>query len=326
MPPSGLPRHDARRRWPPRRPGRRSTRSGRRGSPAPPAWFLHGEAERRGRGAAGGARGARAARRSRGWRCPSRSPPAPTGSTGRPAATRSTTTSPAAAPAPRRRRPSTCSCRWRRRSPRRAGSRGCPPAPAHHLELLKFGKAGETLPLDADPAAAGDDLGALPRADRALPRSGQRLHGAAAAAEADLGQRLRPPVAQGRVGRRRRSGAGAGERRRRRAGPGRDAVGVELGLGQRRLGQDAGADRPGGAAAAGRDRAAEDPLPDLHQGGGGGDAEPAVQDAGRLGDARGRRAARCVARARRGRRGGPARRSSPGRARCSPGRWRRRAA
>ena len=33
------------------------------------------------------------------------------------------------------------------------GFEGLPAAPAHHLELLKFGKAGETLPLDADPAA-----------------------------------------------------------------------------------------------------------------------------------------------------------------------------
>ena len=71
-------------------------------------------------------------------------------------------------------------------------------------------------------------------------------------------------------------------------------VGVELGLGQRRLGQDPGADRPGGAAAARRHRAAADPLPHLHQGGGGRDAEPAVPDARRLGDARRRR--RCAPR------------------------------
>ena len=81
---------------------------------------------------------------------------------------------------------------------------------------------------------------------------------------------------------------------RRRAGPRGGALGVELGLRQCRLRQDPRADRPGGAAAARRHRAAEGPLPHLHQGGGRRDAEPAVQDARRLGDARRRR--RCARR------------------------------
>ena len=39
-------------------------------------------------------------------------------------------------------------------------------------------------------------------------------------------------------------------------------------------------------------QAGKNSLPHLHQGGGGGDAGPAVQAAGRMGDAAGRRAAR----------------------------------
>ena len=94
-------------------------------------------------------------------------------------------------------------------------------------------------------------------------------------------------------------------------GAGRDPGGVELGLGQRRLGQDPGADRPGGAAAAGRHRPAAHPLPHLHQGGGGRDADPALPHPRRLGDARRRRPARRARRARRAGRGAARRAARP---------------
>jgi hypothetical protein len=71
----------------------------------------------------------------------------------------------------------------------------------------------------------------------------------------------------------------------RTAGAGRRPRPCRLAVRQCRVGQDAGADRPGGAAAAGRGRAAEHPVPDLYQGRRGRDAEPPVQAAGRLGDA-----------------------------------------
>ena len=47
-----------------------------------------------------------------------------------------------------------------------------------------------------------------------------------------------------------------------------------LGVGIRRLGKDAGPDGPGAQPAAERGRPGGDPLPDLHQGGRGGDGEP----------------------------------------------------
>ena len=90
------------------------------------------------------------------------SPPAPTASTAPPAATRSTTTSPArprAAPRPLR---ATCSCRSRRRSPRRAASRGWRPGRSTRLEVIRFGGSEpEVIPLD--PAGGRRDLGAARR-------------------------------------------------------------------------------------------------------------------------------------------------------------------
>ena len=89
------------------------------------------------RGRAAGARRARrrarsrAPRRRRAWRCPSRSPPRPTASTAPPDGGYAIYDyKSGGAPEPPRRRPSTCSCRSRRRSPRPAASRACPPGPA----------------------------------------------------------------------------------------------------------------------------------------------------------------------------------------------------
>ena len=125
---------------------------------------------------------------------------------------------------------------------------------AGHLELI--GVLGCEIRA-IDPAEIATTWDAAPYAGRLLPGPGQRLHGAAAAAAADLRGRLRPPVAQGRVGGRGSRTRGARHDRRGRGADPRGAAGrVELGGGQCRLGQDPGADRPGGAAAARRHRPA----------------------------------------------------------------------
>ena len=108
-------------------------------------------------------------------------------------------------PRPPRRGPSTCSCRSKPRSPRPAASRACRP--------LRRGTSSSEVRQDRRDTGprrrrrgARHHLGALHRADRPLPRSRERLSRPAPAAEAHLGQRHRPPVAQGRVGGRRRPG------------------------------------------------------------------------------------------------------------------------
>ena len=184
------------------------------------------------------------------------------------------------------------------------------------------------LPYDDGEVAFGVEAraGRARRAHRPLRRRDDGLHLAPRRPVGDLARRLRPPRPVRRVGRQRRRGAGgrrmndAADRQRQAADPAR----LDLALGQRRLGQDAGADRPGGAAAARRGRAAEHPVPDLHQGRGVRDAEPAVRAARRVGDAGRRRPARAAGGAGRPGAARPGRRST-GRGRCSRGRSRRRA-
>ena len=108
---------------------------------------------------------------------------------------------------------------------------------------------------------------------------------------------------------------------RRGAAPRHHARPFGLGRGQCRHRQDQGADRPGDAPAARRRAARAHPLPHLHQGGGGGDAQPPGRPARPLGDGR-----RCDARQgdhRADRRGAAGRAAQPGapavraRARCA---------
>ena len=157
--------------------------SGPRGSTAPPRWFLDGEAERR-------ARGAPAAREVKGRRevdgprrCPSPSPPAPTASTALPGGYAIYDYKSGSRPdRPPRRAPSTCSCRSRPRSPRPAASRACRPAPALHLELLELRRPARRLRSTPTPAALAATWARLRRADRPLPRPGERLRRPAPAA------------------------------------------------------------------------------------------------------------------------------------------------
>ena len=124
----------------------------------------------------------------------------------------STTTSRAQPHRPPRRGPSTSSSPSKRRSPRPAASKACRPAQRVHLELLKFGKTGEDPRPRRRRRRDRRLLGALHRAHRPLPGPGERLPRPPPARRSSPGQRLRPPLPLGRMGRRRRPGGETGER------------------------------------------------------------------------------------------------------------------
>ena len=240
------------RRGPGARPrrGPRCARSGPRGSRARRRWFLATEVQRRAPRGAVRARGQGRAAARRRAACRSASPPRPTASTGDAAGgyaiydykSGDVPSAPEAAA-------------FHLQLPLEAaiaeagGFEDLPPGRATHLELIGVG-ARKTLALDPDPSR--DSGTASRRLIAAYQDPAQGFVARLRPQQLSLRQRLRPPLAVRRMGRRRRPRARRTWRERRagRADRGGPAEGVELGRRQRRLGQDPGADRPGGAAAA----------------------------------------------------------------------------
>ena len=106
--------------------------------------------------------------------------------------------------------------------------------------------------------AAGAADGAITTLQRALPPGG-RARTCAGTAITTIWR----GSANGRPATDAQSGAGGMNEASRLQIAGGGARALDLAVGQCRLGQDPGADRPGGAAAAGGHAAAEHPLPDL---------------------------------------------------------------